>query len=343
MRKLLNTLYVLTEDTYLSLENNNIVINKDDVVLGKVPLLNLENIIYFGYKGASPALMGACVKNNICLSFFSPRGKFLARVCGKSVGNVLLRKKQYRISDVQNQSCFIARNFIVGKLHNSRVLLERFRRDHPMSVDKELLKKISDEIKYGVYEARKATLLDNLLGIEGLAAKNYFSVFDMLILKDKNYFSFEGRTRRPPIGRVNALLSFTYSILANNCAAALEGVGLDSYVGFLHRDRPGRYSLALDLMEELRPIMADKFVITLINNRIVKPNDFIIRENGEALLNEEGRRKFFSAWQNKLKEQITHPFLKEKIVWGLVPHVQAMLLARHLRDDLEEYPAFLWN
>lgn len=343
MRRLLNTLFILTEDAYIALENENVVVKREDEVLGRIPLLTLENIIYFGYKGASPFLMGECAKRGIGMCFLSPHGRFLARVCGENPGNVLLRKKQYHVSEDEIRSCALARNFIAGKIFNARTVLERAKRDHPLNVDVEKIQSVSNELKFAIKEARKATDADMLRGIEGNAASSYFSVFDGLILQNKKQFPFTSRVKRPPIGRVNALLSFAYTLLAHDCASALESVGLDAYVGFLHCDRPGRFSLALDLMEELRAIYADRFVVTLINNRVVKPTDFDEKENGVTLLNENGRKRFLQEWQEKKQEKIMHPFLEEKIAWGLVPYVQALLLARTLRGDLEEYPAFLWK
>ena len=343
MRRLLNTLFILTEDAYLALENENIVVKREDEVLGRVPLLTLENILYFGYKGSSPFLMGECAKRGIGMCFLSPHGRFLARVCGENPGNVLLRKKQYLMSEDKEKSCTFARNFIAGKIFNARTVLERAKRDHPLNVDIEKFREVSSVLKAAIKAVRKVQDADMIRGIEGNAASSYFSVFDDLILQNKQQFPFLSRSKRPPLGKVNAMLSFAYTLLSHDCASALESVGLDAYVGFLHRDRPGRQSLALDLMEELRAIYADRFVVTLINNRIVKPLDFDEKENGVTLLNETGRKRFLQEWQEKKREIIVHPFLEEKIAWGLVPYAQALLLARTLRGDLEEYPAFLWK
>ena len=343
MRKLLNTLYVMTPETYLALENDNIIILLDEKVLGKFPLHTLEQIVYFGYKGASPALMVECAKRNIGLCFYRPNGRFLARTVGTTQGNVLLRKEQYRCSDNEIRSCQIAKYFIVGKIFNSRSVLERAKRDHPMSFDIQSLKEISSSLLRLAKEARKCCDLDSLRGYEGEAASLYFSVFDYLILQNKKIFSFKQRMKRPPKDSVNALLSFCYTILANDCASALEAVGLDAYVGFLHRDRPGRISLALDLMEELRSIYADRFVLTLINNRKINASAFERQENGSVLLNDKGRKIFLTDWQNRKKDIIKHPFLDEKIPWGLVPFVQAQLLGKVLRGDLDVYTSFLWK
>lgn len=343
MRHLLNTLFILSEDAYLSLENENVVVHQEDKILGKVPLLTLENILYFGYKGASPALLGACARNKIGFAFLTANGRFLARTVGENPGNVLLRKEQYRISDDEGKSLTYACNMIAGKIYNARTVLERAGRDHPQSLDMEQLKAVSYELARAMRLARKAQTQDILRGIEGNAAHLYFDMFGQLILRQKKAFPFAGRQKRPPVGRVNALLSFAYTLLAHDCTNALESVSLDAYVGFLHTDRPGRPSLALDLMEELRAIYADRFVLTLINNRVIQGKDFEEKENGGTYLTESGRKHFVPKWQEKKREPITHPFLQEKIPWGLVPYVQALLLARTLRGDLEEYPAFLWK
>jgi CRISPR-associated protein Cas1 len=273
----------------------------------------------------------------------TPRGRFLARACGESRGGVLLRKRQYRLSDSEAESCLVARNFVLGKVYNSRWSIDRTLRDHALRVDAERLEhaeRLLDEALPAVAEARE---LGRLRGLEGVAANAYFGVFDDLILNQKEHFFFRERSRRPPLDNVNALLSFAYSLLASDCAAAAESAGLDSYVGFLHRDRPGRASLALDMMEELRSIFADRFVLTLINNRIVQDGHFEARESGAVVLTEAGRKVFLIAWQNRKKEELTHPFLKEKLPWGLVPYVQALLLASFLRGDLDGYPPFLWK
>jgi CRISPR-associated protein Cas1 len=287
--------------------------------------------------------MGACAERGINLCFLTPRGRFLARTCGEDRGNVLLRKAQYRVSDNEDASCLVARNLIFGKVYNGRWSIDRTLRDHALRVDCEKLNHAKELLDEALPTILEATELGQLRGIEGSTANVYFNVLDDLILNQKDAFYFVERSRRPPLDNTNALLSFTYSLLASDCAAAAESVGLDSYVGFLHRDRPGRASLALDLMEELRCIFADRFVLTLINNKIVQAEHFITRENGAVILNDTGRKAFLTAWQNRKKEEITHPFLKEKLPWGLVPYVQALLLARYLRGDLDGYPPFLWK
>ena len=343
MKHLLNTLFVTTENSYLSLEGENVVVSQDKTEVARFPLHTLQGIISFAYPGASPTLMGACVKHNINLVFCTPRGKFLARVSGESNGNVLLRRQQYRIADNMELGCKVARNMIIGKLYNSRWCIERTVRDHAERVDIQALKNASDKIKsYGI-QAKEIADMDELRGIEAVGAVAYFDVFDQMILRSKDDFYFHGRNRRPPLDNVNAMLSFAYSLLANDCAAALESVGLDSYVGFMHRDRPGRASMALDLMEELRSCFADRFVITLINNQIIQPSDFEKAESGTVTMSNEARRKFLKAWQERKQDTITHPYLEEKMQWGLVPYVQALLLARTIRGDLEAYPPFLWK
>lgn len=343
MKRLLNTLYVTSNNRYLSLDGENVVVLEEQKEIGRVPLHNLESIVTFGYTGASPALMGACAKRNIDLCFMSGNGRFLARVSGEVRGNVLLRKQQYKISGDKEQSLCIARDFITGKVYNSRWVLERASRDYSMRLDSVLLKKKSSMLADNLHAVRKCKNASELLGIEGESASLYFSVFDDLILQQKEDFYFKGRNKRPPLDRVNAMLSFTYSLLAGMCGSALESVGLDPYVGFMHTDRPGRMSLDLDLMEEFRSVMADRFVLTLINKRIVKKEGFIQKENGAVVLDDETRKSFLSAWQAKKQEMIKHPFLEEKIEWGMAPYVQALLLARYIRGDLDEYPPFFWK
>ena len=343
MRHLLNTLFVTSEDIYLSLDGENVVASREKSPVVRYPLHTLSAILTFSYPGASPALMGACAQRGISLSFCTPRGKFLARVTGEANGNVLLRRTQYRAADDPAQSCTIARSMVFGKVHNARWSIERTRRDHGLRVDDQRLGEVSGQLKAMLPQLLQVTELDSLRGLEGAGATAYFGVFDQLILGDRSVFCFETRSRRPPLDPVNALLSFAYSLLSHDCTWALESVGLDSYVGFLHRDRPGRSSLALDLMEEFRPCIADRFVLTCINNRVFQKSDFIYHENGSVLLNESGRRTFLQRWQARKKDSLTHPFLGEKVPWGLVPYLQALLLTRYLRGDLKAYPPFLWK
>ena len=310
MKKLLNTLYVTSENSYLALDGENIVIYDDKKELGRVPLHNLEGIVSFGYRGTSPALMGACAERNISLCYMTPQGKFLARVTGKVRGNVIL---------------------------------ERAVRDHNMQIDAERVKKASEMLKNSLMLIQNSTSRDELRGYEGEAASIYFSVFDELILQQKKDFTFQGRNKRPPIDKMNAMMSFVYTLLTNMEASALECVGLDPCVGYLHTERPGRASLALDMMEELRSVLADRFVLSLVNKRMITAKNFTQKENGAVLLDDDGRKVILTEWQNRKKETITHPYLQEKLEWGMVPYVQAMLLARYLRGDLDGYPAFLWK
>ena len=343
MRHLLNTLYVTSEDAYLSLEGENVLVSREKTVVGRFPLHTLQQIVCFSYPGASPALMGACAKRGVGLSFCTPQGKFLARTGGISRGNVLLRRTQYRCADDPLESCRIAAAMIFGKVYNARWSMERTRRDHKPRIDDAAFEQACATHKELLPRILEVSDSESLRGLEGAAANAYFGVLDQMILRQKEDFFFHGRSRRPPTDNVNAMLSFAYSLLANDCAGALESVGLDAYVGFLHRDRPGRTGLALDLMEELRPCMADRFVLTVINNRLLSASDFDRSESGAVRMTDDGRRKFLKHWQERKKENITHPYLDEKLPWGLVPYVQALLLARYLRGDLDAYPAFLWK
>lgn len=343
MRKLLNTLFVTQPETYLSLDGDNIVLLKDNTRVGRIPLHNLESIVTFGYMGASPALMGYCVEQNISIAFLARNGRFKARVVGMSRGNVVLRKKQYRLSECEESSVLIARNFIFGKVYNSKWILERMTRDHALRINVDEFKETSNALTDILEKIRSCDNLESLRGWEGQAAVKYNQHFNQMILQQKDDFYFYQRTRRPPLDNVNAMLSFAYTLLANDVASALESVGLDAYVGFLHRDRPGRVSLALDVMEELRHVYADRFVLSLVNKRVMNKEHFIKKENGAILMTDDGRKEFLSHWHNKKQEKITHPYLQERIAWGLVPFSQSLLLARYLRDDLDEYPPFLWK
>lgn len=343
MRNLLNTLFVSTEDAYLSLENNNVVISRKGKKVGQLPLHVLEQIVTFTYNGASPILLGKCVELGIGFTMLSPQGKFLCRVNGMSRGNVLLRKEQYRISDQEQRALPYVRNMISAKIFNERWTLDRTLRDYPLRVNSEKLSVVISMLREKIADIRSSESIDQIRGVEGDAAAGYFSVFNELILNQKNSFVFTGRNRRPPLDRVNAMLSFCYTLLANDCANALEAVGLDAYVGFMHSDRPGRKSLALDLMEEFRAPMADRFVLAMINQRQVREKDFIVNEDGAVRFTDEARKCILTAWQERKKDLITHPYLQEKIEWGLVPYVQALLLSRCIRGDLDEYPPFFWK
>ena len=343
MRQMLNTLFVTSEDIYLSLDGENVVANREGKAVARYPLHTLSGIVSFSYSGASPALMGACAKRGVSLAFCTPRGRFLARINGETSGNVLLRRTQYRVADDPAPCCRVARMMIFGKVFNARWSIQRTRRDHGLRVDGDTLDVVSGQLKGMLPQIAEETDLGGLRGLEGAAAAAYFGAFDQMILGEKPLFAFSGRSRRPPLDPINALLSFAYSLLTLDCTSALESVGLDAYVGFLHRDRPGRRSLALDLMEELRPCMADRFVLTCVNNRIFGEKDFRQSAGGGVQLTDDARRTFLGRWQERKKEPLTHPFLGEKLPWGMVPYVQALLLARYLRGDLDDYPPFLWK
>jgi len=333
---MLNTLYITRQESYLHKERETIVIRNGDDKLGQFPSLSIANVMCFGQVSVSPFLMGYCAEKNIGLSFYTAYGRFLARVQGKENGNVLLRREQYRWADNDSHYTAVARVIVAAKIANSRSLLQRTIRNHGENAAVEsAIKKLSGCIS----RVKHAASTDLLRGIEGEAATYYFAVLNELI--KRNEFEFGGRVRRPPTDVVNALLSFTYSLVTQECASALHGVGLDPYVGFLHRDRPGRLSLALDLLEEFRAAWADRFVLSLINRRQVVQKDFITEASGAVRLTDDARKKVLSAYQDRKQREIVHPYLKEKVPLGMLPHCQAMLLARHIRGDTEYYPPFV--
>lgn len=343
MKKLLNTLYVTTREAYLMLDGENVVVKQDEATLGRLPLHTLEGIVSFNYPGASPALMGACAQRGVDLCFYTPNNRFLARVSGETKGNLTLRRTQHQWAADGAKSLMVASGFITGKVYNAKWVIERTVRDHGERVDADKLRGASKKLS-GYLECIQACAdMESLRGLEAVAASAYFGVFDDMILGDKQSFYFHGRNRRPPLDRVNALLSFCYSLLAREVASALEGVGLDPYIGFMHADRVGRASLALDIMEELRAPIADRFVLSLINRRMVAARQFHVKENGAVLMDDELRKTVLSAWQSRKQEMLTHPFLNEKISWGIVPHAQALLLSRFMRGDLDGYPPFFWK
>ncbi|WP_025698331.1 type I-C CRISPR-associated endonuclease Cas1c [Paenibacillus forsythiae] len=342
MRKLLNTLYITSTDSYLMRDGENVVVQANQVEKFRIPVHNLEGIITFGYTGASPGLMHLCAERGVALTFLNEHGGFRARIQGKTSGNVLLRRKQYRYSD-GTEAVQIARRMIQAKIINSRSVLNRAIRDHGGQVDVGRLQSIAVEMKRLARTVAAVDNLDTLRGVEGEAAKYYFGGMNELILSEKKAFQMVARSRRPPKDRINALLSFLYTMVRLDVQSALETVGLDPAVGFLHRDRPGRASLALDLMEELRPYLADRLALSLINRKQINPKSFIIKENGAVLLSDDGRKAVLAAWQQRKQEEIRHPFLEENIALGLLPYAQALLLARFIRGDLDDYPPFLWK
>ena len=338
MRKLLNTLYVTTPEAYLSKDGLNVVVSVNQQEVFRIPAINIEGIVTFGYMGASPGLMKLCSDNGISLTFLSPHGRFVSRVQGATHGNVLLRKAQYALSDDDDWSLHVAKLMIAAKIQNYRNILRRYIRDYGDCHEVEDAVRMLDVNKRNVLNAEDKT---QLIGFEGMASNAYFEVLPRLILNQKESFPFSGRNRRPPKDAVNAMLSLAYTLIANDIAAALETVGLDPYVGFLHALRPGRTSLALDLMEEFRAYLGDRFVLSLINKRQISPKDFLHQGDNGVVLTDTGRKTFLTAWQHRKREAIIHPYLNEKIEIGLLPYVQAMMLARYIRKDIDDYPVFL--
>jgi CRISPR-associated protein Cas1 len=343
MRKLLNTLYVTTPNSYLSKDGENIVITVEEKQTFRIPVHNIESIVYFGYLGASPSLIGFCADRGIGISLLSQSGYFLGRISGPVTGNVLTRKKQYRLSDDLFASKRIAEMFITGKIINGRAVLRRAVRDHADRIDVEKIKLAEQSLTSNIKNIGNCKTLDEIRGIEGISANIYFSCLDELILNQKDDFYFKGRSKRPPKDRMNALLSYFYTLLTHDIRCALETVGLDPYVGFLHRDRPGRPSLALDVMEELRPYIADRLALSLVNLRQICAKQFDVQDTGAVMMNRDTRKLILSEWQKRKQDVITHPFINEKIPIGLLPYVQAMLFAKFIRGDLEDYPPFLWK
>lgn len=346
MRKLLNTIYVTSEDAWLRKDGENLVVEANGAERGRVPLHAIEGVVCFNRTGASPALLAACAEKAITVSFLTPRGRFLARVEGPRSGNVLLRRRQYRIADAPAQSAPVVRGIVTAKAANQRTVIQRALRDHGGKFTPEAAASLEQASRRLLHIARKAADADDvdvLRGYEGEAGNAYFGIFNAMLHAGGDAFRFKGRSRRPPLDRVNALLSFLYAMLGHDCRSAIEGVGLDPQVGFLHADRPGRASLALDLMEELRPVLADRLALTLINRGQVKARDFLVDAGGAVSLTDEGRKQVLIAWQERKKRELRHPFLGETAPLGLVAHLQARLLSRHLRGDLDGYPPFVWR
>ena len=338
MRKLLNTLYVTLPEAYLSKDGQNVVVSVNQQEVFRIPSINIEGIVTFGYMGASPGLMKLCSDNGISLTFLSPNGRFISRVQCATRGNVLLRKAQYSLSDDEERSLHVAKLIIAAKIQNYRNILKRYCRDYGECQEVETAVKILETNKQHALNADDKT---KLMGFEGMASNTYFDALPKLILNQKESFPFNGRNRRPPKDKVNAMLSLAYTLIANDTSAALETVGLDPYVGFLHSLRPGRTSLALDIMEEFRAYLGDRFVLSLINKRQITPKDFLYQGDNGVILTDNGRKTFLAAWQNRKRDTIIHPYLNEKVEIGLLPYVQALLLARYIRIDIDDYPVFL--
>jgi CRISPR-associated protein Cas1 len=341
MKKLLNTLYISTENSYLSKEGETIVIKVDGTEKHKFPIHILQGVVCFGNVLCSPSLMHFCATSNVAISFLNTNGKFMAKVQGPVSGNVLLRREQYRFADNPIKTEHIASMCILGKLANSRSVVMRAAREQTSLAIREKLNHASQHLLHLIQNIDTKSGVDSLRGMEGEAAKTYFDIFDHLILAQKENFFFKERSRRPPLDNMNALLSFIYTLIMHDFTSALETVGLDPAVGFLHRDRPGRAGLALDLMEECRSFIGDRLALTLVNRLQVNPKGFIRSESGDVRMTEETRKEILTSYQKRKQEEITHPFLNERIAIGLIPHVQSMLLARYIRGDLDGYPPFI--
>ncbi len=343
MKKLLNTLFVTTQGAYLSKEGETVLVSVEKETRLRVPVHTLGGIVCFGNVMCSPFLMGFCAEKDVTISFLSEQGRFLARVKGPVSGNVLLRREQYRKADDMDFSAQMAKYFLTGKLANCRTVLNRAIRDHSEKVDLNAVEEASKRIGYSLEALQSGLPLNGIRGIEGDAAHIYFSAFDHLIVAQKEDFSFKERNRRPPLDKVNCLLSFLYTLLMHDVRSGLESVGLDPAVGFLHRDRPGRPGLALDMMEEFRPFIADRLTLSLINLNQVRPDGFKNMESGAVLMDDETRKTVLVTYQKRKQDEIMHPYLGEKVKIGLLFHVQALLLARFLRGDLDGYPVFIWR
>lgn len=338
MRKLLNTLYVTTPDAYLSKDGLNVVVSVKQEEVFRIPAINIEGIVTFGYMGASPGLMKLCSDQGISLTFLSPQGRFIGRFQGATKGNVLLRKQQYQLSEDEDWALHVARLMIGGKIQNYRSILRRYIRDYG---ENEAVDRVVRILEQSKRDALRASDKTSLIGYEGMASNAYFEVLPFLIRQQKEDFPFHGRNRRPPKDAVNAMLSLAYTLMAHEVSAALETVGLDPYVGFLHTLRPGRISLALDMMEEFRAYLGDRFVLSLINKRQITAKDFLCQGDNGVVMTDKGRKTFVSAWQERKREEIIHPYLNEKVKIGLLPYVQAMMMARYIRQDVDDYPVFL--
>lgn len=346
MRRMLNTLYVTSDGAWLRKDGANLVVEVDGAERGRAPLHMLDGVVSFGRPGGSPALMATCAEAGVTISYLSPNGRFMARVEGARSGNVLLRRTQFRVADDPARAVPIVRGIVAAKTANQRTVVLRALRDHKEAMAAPAAEALSAaERRLGDIARRTLVVaeVDGLRGLEGEAAATYFGVFDHLIRVAEPAFRFTGRSRRPPLDRINALLSFLYAMLGHDCRSALEAHGLDPQVGFLHADRPGRASLALDLMEELRPVLADRLVLSLVNRGQLSAHDFTVEEAGGVRMTDDARKRVLIAWQERKRDELRHPFLGETAPLGMVAHIQAQLLARHLRGDLDGYPGFIWK
>jgi len=343
MRKLLNTLHVMTQGAYLHQDGKTIAVKVGSELRLRVPIHTLEGLVCWGRVSCSPPVLDLCCENGVGVSFRSEQGRFIARVTGSVSGNVFLRRQQYRAADDPNVALAVARNIITAKVANSRVVLLRSAREASDSALQAVLRETANRLSWIGLDAARAASIDEARGQEGVAGQAYFSVFDQMVCGDRESFKFAGRSRRPPLDRINALLSFAYALLRHDLTSALESVGLDPAVGYLHTDRPGRPGLALDLMEEMRSILADRLVLTLINRRQVQPSQFSEQDGGGIVMEEAARKAVIAAWQTRKQNEVEHPFLKERVPIGLIPYIQALLLARYLRGGLDAYPPLFWR
>nr|WP_286181846.1 type I-C CRISPR-associated endonuclease Cas1c [Desulfovibrio sp. Huiquan2017] len=339
----MNTLYITSQGSYLSKDGECVVVRTEDGAKRRFPVHVLDGIVCFGNVLCSPFLLGHCGDKGLAVSFLTERGRYLAGVRGPQSGNVLLRRAQYRLADDEDGSSRLARSIIIGKAANSRAVLRRCLRDHGERVDRLAMDRALAVLDDCAGRLRRPVPLDEARGMEGQAANAYFSVFGNMILAEDQSFCFAGRNRRPPLDAVNCLLSFVYTLLAHDVRSALEAVGLDPQVGFLHRDRPGRPGLALDVMEEFRPFLADRLVLSLINRGEVRARGFVRKESGAVFMDDDTRKTVLTAWQKRKQDEALHPFLKERLPLGLAFHVQARLMARAVRGDLDGYPPFFWK
>lgn len=338
MKNLLNVLYVTQPKAYLYKDGQNVVVSVDQKEVFRIPIINIEGIVSFGYMGCSPGLMQLCVQSKVSLAFMTPAGKFISRIQGYPLGNVVLRRMQYRLADDEDKTLAFARLMIAAKICNYRAALKRYLRDYG---DNANVESATQQLRTYQKKALRVSDKSTLRGIEGMAATAYFKVFPFLLTQQKDSFAFNGRNRRPPRDEINAMLSFAYSILTNEVASALESVGLDPYLGMFHAMRSGRVSLALDVIEEFRAYMCDRFVLSLINRRQIQPSDFLRQGSESVVMTDRGRKIFLSQWQERKREVVTHPYLKEKIPLGLFPYVQCVLLARTIRGEYKEYVPFI--
>lgn len=342
MRKLLNTLYIQTQGTYLHLDNENIRIEVEKKRKGMLPLHRIDNVVVFGNVLLSPYLIQKLARQKKSVTWLTEWGMFTARTETPISGNVLLRTAQYQHAGDEASTLKIARFIAAGKLQNQKVNLLRSARDAAED-DANFLRKAAQDVNAQIGLLPLTDTIDEVRGVEGVAAKIHFEVFSLMMKQNRDFFWLVERTRRPARDPINAILNFVYTILANDCASACQSVGLDPQVGFLHALRPGRQSLALDLMEEFRPILADRIVLTLINRKQITPKDFVINQGNTVLIDEEARKNILGHLTERKKEEIHHTLTNRKIPMGLIPHVQARLLAQHLRGDRSHYPPYLYK